>query len=298
MKCRWGYVKEVRLLATYEPLRGLQDDHLYTPRIKQHSLQKIRLHNYYVNIFAKAMKNRWPQMAYIGLYCGAGRAMIAETGEIVETSAMSALRIGDPFTKYIFVDNDPRCIEALDFRIAALSCQYDVTLINKDVCDAVPDIIAAMPRYTKNHGLLSFCFVDPFSAALDFEVIRALGSRYRMDFLVLLMLGLDVRQNFKRYLQDPSDTRIARLIDDPNWRQDWKSRGYPDRYIVRYILEKFDAAMARLGYKPRQPTDAYPVTVTGKSVFLYSLVLYSKHPLGQKFWREAQKGTSRQLTFW
>lgn len=279
-------------MKAYEPQRCLADDHLYTPRIKQHSLEKIRLHNYYVSLFTRSMKHHWPQLAYLGLYSGAGRAVVEESGEIVETSALSAVRIDSPFTKYIFVDKDPRCIEALSARIAAVPGQHDVTLINKDVVEAVSDIKTAMPRYDKNRGLLSFCFVDPFSAALDFEVIRALGSRYKMDFLVLLMLGRDVRTNFKRYFLDPSDTRIARLIDDPHWRDEWMSLGRPNR-IVKYVCEKFHAAMARLGYQSGDPHPVY----NGKNALLYFLVFYSKNPLGLRFWAEARKGISAQLTF-
>jgi hypothetical protein len=75
----------------------LEDDGLYTPSVKRHSLRKIELHNYYVSLFSTAMKNQWPQRAYLGLYSGAGRARVAETDEIVETTVMSAFRVRDPF---------------------------------------------------------------------------------------------------------------------------------------------------------------------------------------------------------
>jgi hypothetical protein len=78
-------------------LRGLEDDGLYTPSVKRHSLRKIEVHNYYVSLFSTAMKTKWPQRAYLGLYSGAGRARVAETDEIVETTVMSAFRVRDPF---------------------------------------------------------------------------------------------------------------------------------------------------------------------------------------------------------
>ncbi|MEE9132306.1 MAG: hypothetical protein V3U13_01980 [Gemmatimonadota bacterium] len=78
-------------------LRGLEDDGLYTPSVKRHSLRKIEVHNYYVSLFSTAMSNQWPQRAYLGLYSGAGRARVAETDEIVETTVMSAFRVRDPF---------------------------------------------------------------------------------------------------------------------------------------------------------------------------------------------------------
>lgn len=273
----------------------VQPDGLFTHRIKRHSLEKIRLHNYYARLFSTSMKNQWAQRAYVGLYAGPGRAEIQPGGQLVETSAMSVFRLPDPFTKYIFVDKDKRCIDALEQRVRTLPGTFDVTLISKDARDALPEINAAMPRFSKGNKLLSFCFVDPFAADLDFEVIRSLGSQYLMDFLVLLMLGRDVRTNFDKYFREPSDTRIAALIDDPNWREDWESRRQPLDGLIAYLLEKFDAAMIRLGYKPAAPSDAHPVRVTGKGVFMYSLVFYSKHDLGRRFWRTARAGTTPQL---
>ena len=89
-----------------------------------------------------------------------------------------------------------------------------MSFVEKDVSEAILAIVTEMPSYSRDRGLLSFCFVDPFSAKLDFGVFRALGSRYKMDFLVLLMLGRDVRTNFQRYFSDESNTRIADLIGD------------------------------------------------------------------------------------
>jgi len=281
--------------VTYEFLRNLEDDGLYAPEIKPHSLQKIRLHNYYVSLFATAMKGGWPQRAYLGLYSGAGRARLAGSGEIVETTALSAFRPKHPFTKYIFVDKDPKCTSALRERIGALPGDFDCDVIESDVGEAIPEIVKVMPRFSADHGLLSFCFVDPFSAALDFDVIRELATRYKMDFLVLLMLGMDVRLNFKRYLEDPDDTRIGALIGDPQWRDEWNGRGLTRKDLVRFVLEKFNASMTQLGYAPSRPADSHPIRVMGKGVFLYSLVLYSKNPLGQKFWQATRAGTSPQL---
>lgn len=274
--------------------RGLADDGFYTPEIKHHSLEKIRVHNYYLDLFTTSMRSHWPQRAYLGLYSGPGRARMEATGEIIETTALSAFRQRFPFTKYIFVDNDSRCIESLRGRIAALPDQQDVTLIHADVTEALPRVIEAMPGFRPDHGLLSFCFMDPFSADLNFDVIKTLGGRYRMDFLILLMLGRDVRTNFRKYFQ-PEDERIARLLDDPNWREEWHERHLTPRDLVGFILDKFNSAMIRLGYKPAEPSDSHAIYITGKKVFLYSLVLYSKADLGRQFWDATRRGADPQI---
>lgn len=277
-------------------LRRLSDDGHHTPSIKSHSLKKIQLHNYYVSLFSASMKKQWPQRAYLGLYSGPGRAKVEETGEIVETTAMSVFRLRDPFTKYIFVDNEARCIKALGKRIATLQTPHDTTLICDDVGAAVPRIIEAMPSFTPTHGLLSFCFIDPFAADIDFQVIKTLGTRFKMDFLILLMLGRDIRTNFRRYHENADDTRIAALIDEPNWREEWDRDRHSRQHLIRFLLRKFDAAMTRIGYHAAHPDEAHPIRVIGKNVFLYFLVFYSKHELGVKFWQASRAGTDPQTS--
>lgn len=250
------------------------------------------MHNQYAWYFTTAMAASWPQLAYLGLYSGAGRAQLRKTNEIVETTAMSVLRLPKPFTKYIFVDSDQRCIDALRQRIAVLPSKHDVSFIPGDVNVVVPDIRRAMPTFSRGRGLLSFCFVDPFAANLRFATIHGL-SDYRMDFLVLLMLGRDVRTNLKQYHDDPTSTRIADFINCPDWRQDLAASR--DKNIVRFMLTKFDEAMVRLGYLSAEEHLRHQITAAGTGVLQYVLVFYSKNPLGQKFWRETMKSGPPQL---
>lgn len=273
----------------------MEDDGYYLPAIGAHSLEKIRRHNYYASMFTTAMVSKWTHLAYVGLYAGAGRARIRGSGEIVETSALAVLRQPVPFTKYIFVDSDPRCIQALERRIDGLDREPDVTLVESEVNDSVSTIIRALPRFDSSMGetLLTLCFVDPFRIDLNFEVIRRL-SQYKIDFLVMLPLGFDLRRNLRRYLENEEDERVGRMIDAPDWRGEWRTKNWPDRKFVRFALEKFDEAMERLGFRPRAWKDTVAVKVTGMGVYLYSLALYTRHPIAEKFWKTTIAGTSPQ----
>jgi three-Cys-motif partner protein len=277
---------------------SLAPDGLYTPEIARHSLEKIRRHNYYAALFGKAMAKKWRHRVYVGLYAGAGRARLKDTGDIVETSALGVIRQEAPFTKYIFVDANPKCLSALKQRIEALPGDFDVTLIQETVNNSVAQIEAAIPRFNPSagEGLLALCFVDPFRADLDFEVIRRL-SRYKIDFLVMLPLGFDLRRNLRRYLDDAEDDRVAALIDCPNWRDEWRRYGKSDRHFVRFVLEKFDEAMERLDFRQREMKDTVSIKVTGMGVYLYSLALYTRHELAEQFWRSTVTGTAPQLGF-
>lgn len=271
-----------------EPL-AVPDDGLYTPEIKRHSLEKIRLHNRYARIFATAMHKKWPQLAYVGLYAGAGRARIAREELIVETSALSVLRQPDRFTHYVFADHNKLCVEALAARVAAVQSGVQISIIEADVNADISAVRGALPAFSPQNGLLSFCFIDPFDLQLKFETIRKLGD-LRMDFLVLLMLGVDARRNFQRYLHDPSSSRIGDLVDCPNWRNEYK----PNEKVIHFVIRKFDDAMQRLGYRSAA-NDMHPVKIAGMGVLQYVLAFYSKKDLGLKFWRDTRTSLSQQL---
>ena len=265
------------------------DDRLYTPEIKRHSVEKIRHHNRYARIFATSMRHQWPQLAYVGLYAGAGRARVHGTGEIIETSALSVLRQDPGFTDFVYVDHDTNCVDALAQRAEVLRRSRDVHIINGDVNDSAAEVVRRLPTFSRDRGLLSLCFVDPFDLQLRFSTIRGL-AHLRMDFLILLMLGVDGRRNFARYLADPASTRIADLIDCPDWRVQYRMGGN----VIHFVLRKFDEAMQRLGYLSAAD-DAHTVKVFGMGVVQYVLAFYSKHSLGQHFWRETRSSLSSQL---
>lgn len=194
-------------------------------------------------------------------------------------------------TKYILVDKDPRCIEALRERITRVPGRFDVSLLEGDTAKVVHLVRQALPDYGPGHGLLSFCFVDPFAADLRFETIRAL-SGHRMDFLILLMLGRDIRTNLTRYRDDPASSRVADLIDCPDWRTELENSR--DRNIVRFVLAKFDEAMVRLGYRSAAEHLRRQITAAGTGVLQYVLVFYSRKELGQRFWKDILTSAASQ----
>lgn len=263
------------------------DDGRYTPTIKPHSLDKIRAHNRFARMFATSMRKKWAQLAYIGLYAGAGHARIDDSDKIVQTSSLAVLRQPDPFTHYVYVDNDPRCVEALAQRTSALSPFANVTIIGKDVNACIPAVRAALPSFSPRYGLLSFCFVDPFDTKLRFDTIKALAD-LRIDFLILLMLGNDARRNLWNYFHDPDCTRIAEFVDRSDWRNEYKNDGK----IVRCVLRLFDEAMQRVGY-PSSKDTILPIYAHGTKVLQYVLAFYSKSPFGVQLWQENVKSLTR-----
>ncbi|MBK9777509.1 MAG: hypothetical protein IPP62_14340 [bacterium] len=88
-------------MSTTDDIPAVPDDGLPAPEVGQWSLEKYRLVKIYATIFARSMKHKWQHRIYIDLFAGAGRSTIRDTGVIVESSPMIALRNPDPFRRFI-----------------------------------------------------------------------------------------------------------------------------------------------------------------------------------------------------
>jgi hypothetical protein len=115
---------------------------------------------------------------------------------------------------------------------------YRPTIKQRHVNQSADAVRQALPSFGPARGLLSICFIDPFDLRLRFQTMRQL-AHLRMDFLVLLMLGVDGRRNFHRYFADPTSARIGDLIDCHDWRDKFR----PNDRVLHFLLSKFDEAM-------------------------------------------------------
>lgn len=262
--------------------RHVAGDAWYIPTIKRHSLQKIEYHNQYANLFASAMKRQWPQLAYVGLCCGSGLANIDGTNDVVETSALSALRM--PFTHYIFVDSNSECIAALRERCLH-STGKEIKYIVDDVNKSGTAIIDSLPTFSPRKGLLSFCFLDPFDLGIKMSLMKELSKR-KMDIMVLLMTGVDFRRNLGIYLNDAKNRKIDELLGDSEWRRKCEKP-------VRDLMGMYDSAMVDLGYLSALD-NVVPVQAHRKGVHLYSLALYTQNTRGRDFWQKARRQVTGQ----
>ena len=139
---------------------SVPDDGLATSEVGSWSLQKYRLVDLYNTLFSTGMKHHWDLRIYIDLFAGPGRARIRKTKRIVETSPIIALRVPDPFDKYIFCDEDEVNIAALRERVERDFPKARAAYLVGDCNDHTDEISRNIPKASKTRKVLSFCFVD------------------------------------------------------------------------------------------------------------------------------------------
>lgn len=256
--------------------------------VREYALTKHERHRLFCDMFTVAMRPHWDQLCYVGLCSGSGRARLAGTQELVETSPLAALRAKTPFDRYVFCDSEAERLAALEERAADVGREmdrsFDVHYVCGDVNASIDEIVGAIPQYRLGNSVLTFCFIDPFRADISFESIRQL-CHGRVDLLVLLPLGHDIRRNWERYLR-PGHERIAQWLGDDAWRDRWAEARDRGLLPVQFLGQYFGKQLERIGYMPTEHRDIASIR-NSAGAMVYWLAFYSKHPRGLDFWRKS-----------
>jgi three-Cys-motif partner protein len=268
--------------SKFNPIIPTKDDGLIAPEIGPWSDVKYKLIGKYADIFNSGMKNIIPNRIYVDLFSGAGYAKIKDTSRIIYTSALIALSLPDPFTKYVFSEFDEEKMAALKARVKRhFPEKYDqVEFITGDSNQNINEIKRHIPDFSPTNKVLTFCFVDPFSLNLHFKTIKSLGEK-RIDFLILMALQMDGKRNLEKYLEE-NNSKINLFLDEKNWRPEFLKSGYSAKDFTRYLSDKYDSKMKQLGYL--EPPQKHRIQAFSTYLPLYYLAFYSKHERGNEFW--------------
>ena len=270
------------------------DDELACLDVGRWAEDKYRLVQLYDQLFTTGMKNKWDIRVYIDLYAGPGISRIRTTDRLLLASPLLALGVADPFDRYIFCENDSSRLSALEKRVNQLFPDADVRFVCGDCNDKVEEICGHIPSSSKEHRVLSFCFIDPFDISIRFSTVRRLSSYY-MDFLFLLALHMDANRNLDHYL-NPDNSKIEGFLDLPGWRERWRIAEGGGTSFPRYLAEEYSRQMEELGYLPVPWHKMKQVRSDEKNIPLYRLTLFSRHSLAYQFWDEVLRYSTDQRT--
>jgi len=276
-----------------------KNDGLIIPEVGPWVIDKHKKIAYYSSLFATSMKRRWDCRVYIDLFAGAGKVRKEGTKKILPGSPFLALNINFPFNKYIFCENDSEKLNALERRVKIYFPERDCEFILGDSNDRIEDILKAIPRYSRNFKVLTFCLIDPYkSADIRFDTIKQLAENIFIDFMMLIPTYMDINRNIYHYMK-PDNSALDKYLGNVSWREKWLNVQRKDREFGIFIAVSLCEQMKRLGYLFESIYDLELVRMeTGKNLPLYHLAFFSRNRLGMKFWRTTKKSTSDQQTLW
>ena len=258
------------------------------PRSRFLAEEKHRLVSLYAKLFSSGMKNKWDQRVYVDLYAGAGYSRIRGTAKIVPGSPIRALMLEDPFDKYVFCERVDSNLAALKVRAKRTAETSNVAFVSGDCNKKIDDILAEVPRGSRDETTLSLCFADPFDISLKFDTIRRFADARFVDFLILLALYMDANRNYERYVSEDA-VKGDEFLGSTTWRSRWedaqrKAIGFP-----QILATEFSESMQSLGYLETPLHRMKRVRSDERNLPLYYIALFSRHERALQFWDEVLK---------
>jgi three-Cys-motif partner protein len=273
-----------------------EDDGLTCPEVGAWAETKYRLLALYDELFSTGMKNKWAKRVYFDLYAAAGYSRIRGTKTILKGSPIIALTVPDPFDKYIFCEESPELLVALKARVERIAPTAAVAFVPGSCDSEIDKICAEIPKGSSSNKVLSLCLVDPFDFGIKFETLRRLSAVF-IDFVVLLMIGMDANRNYDHYV-DGHSTKIDEALGNTEWRERWKAAGIRRSEFRPFLATEFSLSMESLGYL-RKPLDRMRlVRNVDKNSPLYYIALFSRSEMAFKFWDDVLKYSTDQTAFW
>ncbi|HEX9662136.1 MAG TPA: three-Cys-motif partner protein TcmP [Candidatus Binatia bacterium] len=277
----------------------ITDDGLIAPEIGPWGEQKYGLLQGYARVFATSMKRKWGARVYVDLFAGSGRSTIRDTNRVLLASPLLALEIPDRFDRYIFCEKDPQKITALEKRVRRDYRNVDIRFISGDANEEVRKIAGEIREYGKiKKRFLTFCFADPWKLEnLRFSTIEQLAELY-VDFLILIPTGMDAARNVEHVYIRPDNKTLDEFVGTPKWREAWRNAESRKETFDSFLTNFYATRMEQLGYREHAAEQTQLIRSTEKNLPLYRLAFFSRHELGQQFWKEVKKYVNPQLDLW
>lgn len=187
------------------------DDGLYTPEVKSHSVYKHHYLRRYVHAFIESMKNKpWAGLHYVDLFAGAGIERIKGNG-LDWGSPLIAAQMPNKFSRLHLCEKSLQKFKALEMRISRFPQPSLAQLIRGDANQAIDKIVSELPPRT-----LTLAFLDPYGLHLHFETLRKL-SVSRADLIIYFPDHLDALRNWKKVYMGEHDSNLDLVLNTDSW---------------------------------------------------------------------------------
>ncbi len=236
-----------------------------------------RKHHYlrnYCGITTKSMHKKW-RLVYLDVMAGPGLCKIKDTGEEFPGSPFVAL--DHEFHEFILIEDDSRLVDALKQRVAKHPKASLVEVIPKNWVE-----VLEQGRLRFSDDTLVVAFVDPTGISqVPMKAMLELTKSKRIDLLVTIQHSLGITWNVPQYIKSASgQSALDAFLDSSEWRK-WKWSEAAE--FTRLAIETFSQRIEKEGFIPGRH-----ISVPADQP-LYRFTLFSRHPLGEKFWDEILK---------
>ncbi len=181
-------------------------------------LAKVR--NYLLKYQDVMLHQSWVETVYIDAFCGAGRVKLRGARDFTEGSALQAIGLERPFSRYHLIEKSKPSLERLRAQIELRRSDLNVFYHPGDVNELLPSTVSALKSHER-----AVIFADPYGMQLNWSTIEAIGRVPRCDFWLLVPTGMGLQRLATR---DPKRRTKAweKRLDEFMGERDWRTRWY------------------------------------------------------------------------
>ncbi|MBI5959621.1 MAG: three-Cys-motif partner protein TcmP [Chloroflexi bacterium] len=271
-----------------------EPDGLPTRPSQDYVLYKLKALSTYLKIAITAVGKKWPEIFYIDLQAGPGKNDVGNS--VVLGSPLIALTTEKHPTQFRFNELDPELKNALDQRISASplkdrvkSYQADVNEVIIQICDEIRER-DRLARVNRQPSVLNIAFLDPEGLELHWVTVEQLASMNRMDLIINFST-----QGIIRNIGAGNFEVVNRFFGTDQWREIDKPGSSPvarRRVLIDFYRQRLEKFGYHIKIDPELGGDEIAIS-NSKNSQIYSLIFASKHPIADKFWKEATKNVKQ-----
>ncbi|MGF1595230.1 MAG: three-Cys-motif partner protein TcmP [Kiloniellaceae bacterium] len=190
--------------------------------------RKLDVIGAYLEIYQKALSGKFEETIYVDAFAGSGEVPIGqinsglladddEARNVLVGSAVRAVEVDPPFSRYIFIDKQERCIEALRQRLQG-NKNYDRIEFYPGDANELVQVFCKRGEWKSRRGVV---LLDPFGSQVAWATVEAIAATRALDLWYLFPAGLSVFRQISSdgrvdSTHEPSLTRIFGTVE-------WKS---------------------------------------------------------------------------
>ncbi len=269
-----------------------EDDGLPMRESGEYARDKLAAIEIYLRMALTATKNgNWRERYYLDLESGPGKNRFEKAPEVLLGSPLIALTMNDSFSKFRFNDIDPNVKNDLSKRINVSPIADRVRITTDDINNIVNDICEEIETVDSQYrpgiwSTFNIAVLDPKGLELQWKTVERLAQVNRMD-LIINFFTSSIRRNYGAGNYGVVDA----FFGTSEWREIYETnsnRAMRRQALIRLYLKR----LHQFGYVTSTDDEISQKDIPIKNsnnAEIYTLIFASKHPLGEKLWRQAAK---------
>lgn len=186
------------------------DDGLPSVAAESWVKHKVDVISQYLSSFAGQLAGKVDDIIFVDLYAGNGMYSMGSRKELFPSSALTALTLDVPISRFVFCEYDADRLNTLKIRVNKYFRNRNVILLDGKPEDIVSRLELYVPPSKGNYRSAIICLCDAFSLEMPFNVIRQLSDK-GFSFLIPFTFALNDRVNYEFYLVE-SRERLKKFL--------------------------------------------------------------------------------------